>query len=117
MRDDASADVHRQLDACARQLRDETIDFTSELVAVASENRSDPIRGLRAGHRLETAPLGLPCERVPYRPQRGDRDEPGAAVVLSSPCRRAANAVFSMVIPSFRRPTNAISGGAAGTDG
>jgi acetylornithine deacetylase/succinyl-diaminopimelate desuccinylase-like protein len=85
MRHDASDDVHRQIDACVRELRGEMIDFTSELVAVASENPpgsgyADCVRVIAARLRA----LGLPCERVSFRPRRGVRDESGAAVVLSS---------------------------------
>jgi succinyl-diaminopimelate desuccinylase len=76
--------LHRQLDASVRELRDEMIDFTSELVAVASENPpgsayADCVRVITS--RLRS--LGLPCERLAYVPQRGVRDESGAAIVLS----------------------------------
>jgi succinyl-diaminopimelate desuccinylase len=78
-------DVHRQLDACIRDLREEMIDFTRELVAVRSENPPgsrypECVRVIAS--RLRG--LGLPCERVAFRPRRGLRDESGAAVVLSS---------------------------------
>jgi succinyl-diaminopimelate desuccinylase len=74
-----------RLDACARELRDDMIDFTQQLVAVASENppgsRYPECLNVIAA-RLRA--LGLPCERVSYRPQRGVRDESGAAVLVSS---------------------------------
>jgi succinyl-diaminopimelate desuccinylase len=75
----------QQLDACVRGLRKEMIDFTSELVGIASENPPghaypDCVRAIES--RLRS--LDLPCEIVKYRPARGTRDESGAAVVLSS---------------------------------
>ena len=85
MRHAAREDVHRQLDACIRDLREEMIDFTRELVAVRSENPPgsrypECVRVIAS--RLRG--LGLPCERVVFRPRKGLRDESGAAVVLSS---------------------------------
>jgi succinyl-diaminopimelate desuccinylase len=76
---------HEELDACIRGLRNEMIDFTSELVGIASENPPgsaypECVRAIVA--RLRS--LGLPCEVVKYRPRRGVRDDSGAAVVLSS---------------------------------
>lgn len=95
--------IHRQLDACVRELRDEMVSFTRELVAIASENPPgsaypDCVRAIVA--RLGA--LGLPCEQVPFRRQnlhrgghgghgrKGDsghrtrsQDASGAAVVLS----------------------------------
>ena len=73
------------LDACARSLRTEMIDFTRELVAIASENppgRAYPhcVRAIRSQLRA----LDLPCEVVKYRPAKGTQDESGAAVVMSS---------------------------------
>jgi acetylornithine deacetylase/succinyl-diaminopimelate desuccinylase family protein len=73
------------LDACVRSFRDEMIAFTSELVAIASENPPgnaypDCVRAIE--FRLRA--LGLPCEIVKYRPAKGTRDDSGAAVVLSS---------------------------------
>jgi acetylornithine deacetylase/succinyl-diaminopimelate desuccinylase family protein len=72
------------LDACVRSLRDEMIAFTSELVAIASENPPgnaypDCERAIEARLRA----LDLPCELVRYRPPKGTRDDSGAAVVLS----------------------------------
>jgi succinyl-diaminopimelate desuccinylase len=60
------------------------VEFTSELVAVASENPpgcgyQECIRVIES--RLHA--LGLPSERIAYRPRKGDRDPSGAAVVLS----------------------------------
>jgi acetylornithine deacetylase/succinyl-diaminopimelate desuccinylase-like protein len=81
---DTSGDLHHRLDACVSDLRDEMIAFTSELVAVASENPPgagypECVRVIESRLRA----LGLPCERVTYRPRKGERDESGAAVVLS----------------------------------
>jgi succinyl-diaminopimelate desuccinylase len=84
MKNETFPHLHRQLDTCVRELRDEMIDFTSELVAVASENPpgsayADCVRVITSRLRA----LGLPCERLPYVPRRGVRDESGAAIVLS----------------------------------
>jgi succinyl-diaminopimelate desuccinylase len=73
------------LDACVRNLRDEMIELTSELVAIASENPPgngypECVRAIESRLRA----LGLPCEIVKYRPARGRRDDSGAAAVLSS---------------------------------
>jgi succinyl-diaminopimelate desuccinylase len=73
------------LDACARELRNEMVDFTSELVAIASENPPgsaypECVRAIASRVRA----LDLPCEVVKYRPRKDVRDESGAAVVLSS---------------------------------
>ena len=81
----ATEGFHERLDACARELRDEMIEFTSQLVAVASENPPgsaypECVRVIAS--RLSA--LGVPCERVAYRPMRGVRDEFGAAVLVSS---------------------------------
>jgi len=81
MRNDASAEMYRQIDASVRELRAEMIDFTRELVSVASEN--PPGAGYAECVRVITSrlrALGLPSELVPFRP----KDESGAAVVLSS---------------------------------
>lgn len=61
------------------------VDFTSELVGIASENPPgnaypDCVRAIESRLRA----LDLPCEVVKYRPARGTRDDSGAAVVLSS---------------------------------
>ena len=66
-------------------MRDEMIDFTSELVSIASENPpgsgyGECVRVIAARLRA----LGLECEVVRYRPQKGARDASGAAVVMSS---------------------------------
>ena len=73
-----------ELDACVRSLHSEMIDFTSELVAIASENPPghaypECVRTIES--RLRS--LELPCEVVTYRPAKGMRDDSGAAVVLS----------------------------------
>ena len=77
--------LHQQIDACVGGLRDEMIDFTRALVAVASENPPgaaypECVRLIES--RLRT--LGLPSERVSYRAAKGTRDTSGAAVVTSS---------------------------------
>ena len=76
---------YEELDACVRGLRTEMIDFTSELVGIASENPpgSKYVECVRAiEERLRV--VGLPCEVVKYRPRKGIRDDSGAGVVLSS---------------------------------
>jgi len=77
-------DLNRQIDACVRELRGEMIDFTSELVAIASENPPGAeyrtcVRAIESRLRA----LGLACERIPYRAAKGAQDESGAAVVVS----------------------------------
>ena len=65
------------LDTCVRGLRNEMIDFTSELVGIASEN--PPGNAYReCVHALESRlrSLELPCEVVKYRPSKGKRDDP-----------------------------------------
>lgn len=76
---------YAELDACVRELQNEMVDFTSELVAIASENPpgsaySECVRTIESRVRA----LDLPCEVVKYQPRKGVRDESGAAVVLSS---------------------------------
>lgn len=76
---------HEELDACVRGLRNEMIEFTSELVAIASENppgNADPecVRAIESRLRA----LGLPCEVVKSRPPNATRDDSGATTVLSS---------------------------------
>ena len=76
---------HEQLDACVRGLQDEMIDFTSELVAIASENPPgnaypECVRAIESRLRV----LDLPCDVVKYRPPKGARDDSGAAILLSS---------------------------------
>ena len=73
------------LDACVRSLRTGMIDFTSELVAIASENPPgnaypDCVRAIASRLRA----LDLPCDVVKYRPAKGRPDDSGAAVVMSS---------------------------------
>jgi succinyl-diaminopimelate desuccinylase len=73
------------LDVCVRSFGDEMVEFTSELVAIASENPPgnaypDCVRAIESRLRA----LELPCEIVTYRPAKGTRDESGAAIVLSS---------------------------------
>lgn len=80
----ATEGFHEQLDACARELRDDMIDFTCELVAVASENppgSAYPECQRVIASRLRA--LGLPNERVLFRSRRGVRDASGAAVLVS----------------------------------
>src|SRR5690606_8881713 len=75
------------LDACVRWFRGDMIDFTSELVAIGSENPPGaryPECVQAIASRLRA--LDMPCEIVPYRPARsakGRKDDSGAAVVLS----------------------------------
>jgi len=69
------------LDACVRSMRNEMIEFTRELVAIASENPPgnaypDCVRAIAS--RLGA--LDLPCDIVKYRPPQGTRDDSGAAV-------------------------------------
>ncbi|HEU0142065.1 MAG TPA: ArgE/DapE family deacylase [Bryobacteraceae bacterium] len=72
------------LDACVRQLRSDMIDFTAELVAIASENPpgaayEECVRAIQSRLRA----LDLPCDTIKYRPRAGVRDQSGAAIVLS----------------------------------
>jgi succinyl-diaminopimelate desuccinylase len=60
------------------------IDFTTELIAIASENPPgtaypECVRAIESRLRA----LDLPCEVIEYRPKKGLRDESGSAVVLS----------------------------------
>ena len=85
MRHDETDDLHRQIDACVRDLRTEMIDFTKALMTVASENPPgsrypECVRLIAARLRA----LGFPCERVAFRAGTRSRDKSGAAVVLSS---------------------------------
>lgn len=72
------------LDACVRRLRSDMIDFTAELVAIASENPpgaayEECVRAIQSRLRA----LDLPCDTIKYRPRAGVRDQSGAAIVLS----------------------------------
>ena len=65
------------LDACVRGLRNEMVDFTSELVAIASENPPgtaypECVRAIASRLRA----LDLPCEVVKYRPRRARGTNP-----------------------------------------
>ena len=76
---------HEELDACVRGLRNEMINFTSELVGIASENPPgnaypECVRAIESRLRA----LDLPCEVVKYRPAKATRDDSGAAILLSS---------------------------------
>lgn len=74
-----------ELDACVRGLRKEMVDFTSELVGIASENppgSAYPACVQAIAARLRA--VGLPCEVMKYRPRTGGRDDSGAAVISSS---------------------------------
>jgi acetylornithine deacetylase/succinyl-diaminopimelate desuccinylase family protein len=76
---------HEALDTCVRGLRNEMIDFTGELVGIASENPPgnaypECVRAIESRLRA----LDLPCEVVKYRAKSGPRDDSGAAIVLSS---------------------------------
>lgn len=86
---------YQALDAAVRGLRDEMVDFTSELVAIASENppgHAYPACVRAIASRLQS--LGLPSEVVTYRPPKG-RDDSGAAVVLSLVGRGRPTLYFS----------------------
>lgn len=85
---------YEALETCVRGLRNEMIDFTSELVGIASENPPgnaypECVRAIESRLRA----LELPCEVVKYRAAKGSRDDSGAAVVWSSvgAGRRAAS--------------------------
>ena len=76
---------YEELDGCVRGLRNEMVDFTSELVAIASENPPgnaypECVRAIESRLRV----LDLPCEVVKYRSPKGTRDDSGAATLLSS---------------------------------
>ena len=76
--------LHRDIDACARSLRGEMVEFTRELVAVPSENppgRAYPECLRTIASRLRA--LGLPFDQVPYQPPKGTADNAGAAVVVT----------------------------------
>ena len=75
MRVGTTGALHQQIDACIRGLRDEMIDFTSELVAVASENPPgaaypECVRVIESRLRA----VGLPSARVSYRAAKPDLD-------------------------------------------
>ena len=74
------------LDACVQGLRDEMIDFTSELVAIASENPpGSGLSGVRARDRIAAARAGLCRANACLPAGRGSRaTDRGAAVVPSS---------------------------------
>ena len=81
----ATESLHQQIDACVRDLRDQMVGFTKDLIAIASENPPgaaypECVRAIASRLRA----LGLPCERVPFRSRRRSSDDSGAAVVLSS---------------------------------
>ena len=87
---------YEELDTCVRGLRNEMIDFTSELVGIASENPpgsmyAECVRAIEARLRA----VGLPSEVVKYRPRKGIRDDSGAGVVLSSVGRGTRTLYFS----------------------
>jgi acetylornithine deacetylase/succinyl-diaminopimelate desuccinylase family protein len=72
------------LDSQVRQLRSGMIDFTTELVAIASENPPgaaypECVRAIAS--RLSA--LDLPCDIIEFQPRTGHRDRSGAAVVVS----------------------------------
>ena len=62
---------YETLDACVRKLRPEMIDFTTELVGIASENPPgaaypECVRAIESRLRA----LDMPCEIIRYRPDR-----------------------------------------------
>jgi succinyl-diaminopimelate desuccinylase len=72
------------LDSCVRELRREMIQFTTELVGIASENPpgaayAECVRAIESRLRA----LDMPCDVLTYRSRNRVRDESGAAVVLS----------------------------------
>ena len=72
------------LDSHVRRLRGDMLDFTTELVAIASENPPGAAYGECVGaiqSRLRA--LSLPCDTIRYRPRTGLRDQSEAAIVLS----------------------------------
>lgn len=76
--------TYEALETCVRGLRNDMIDFTAELVSIASENPPgnaypECVRAIESRLRA----LELPCEVVTYRAANGMRDD-AAAVVLSS---------------------------------
>jgi acetylornithine deacetylase/succinyl-diaminopimelate desuccinylase-like protein len=73
-----------RLDTCVRGLRSEIVAFTEALVNVATENPPGVAYGecVRLIER-HLRGLGLPVERVPFRPRHGRRDGSEAAVVSS----------------------------------
>lgn len=76
--------IPTDLDASVRSLRGEMIDFTSELVAIPSENPpgaayAECARAIQSRLRA----LDLPCDTISYKPQKGVRDQSEAAVVTS----------------------------------
>jgi succinyl-diaminopimelate desuccinylase len=86
---------YQALDACVRGLRREMIDFTTALVAIATENPpgaaySECVRAIESRLRA----LDLPCEIVRYPGGRA-RDTSGAAVVLSHVGAGAQTLYFS----------------------
>lgn len=72
------------LDACVRRMRGDMLDFTSELVAIASENPpgaayQECVHAIQSRLRA----LNLPCTTIKYRSRAGLRDRSGAAIVTS----------------------------------
>jgi succinyl-diaminopimelate desuccinylase len=75
----------KALDMCVRSLRTEMIEFTSELVAIASENPpGNAYRDCVCAIESRLRMLGLRCDIVKYGNAKGTRDDSGAAVVMSS---------------------------------
>jgi succinyl-diaminopimelate desuccinylase len=87
---------YEALDACVRELRPEMVDFTTELVAIASENPPGAAYP-ECVHAIESRlrELDMPAEIIRYRPGKGIRDESGAAVILSSVGIAARTLYFS----------------------
>ena len=87
---------YETLDAWVRNLRPEMIDFTTELVGIASENPPgaayrECVRAIESRLRA----LDMPCEIIRYRPPKGLRDTSGAAVVVSGIGTGARTLYFS----------------------
>lgn len=89
-------DLPRRLDACVRDLRGDILAFTTELVAIATENPpgvryAECVRAIESRLRA----LGLPRARIAFHERRGARDTSGAAIVLSHVGTGARTLYFS----------------------
>ena len=89
-------DLHRRIDACVRDLRGDILAFTTELVAIASENPpglryAECVRAIESRLRA----LGLPHAQIAFHERRGARDTSGAAIVLSHVGTGARTLYFS----------------------
>jgi hypothetical protein len=107
MRHHVHDSLHRDIDACVRDLREEMIAFTSELVAIASENPpgSNYRECVRAiASRLRE--LGLPATVSPFALEEGSPMTPAPPLssVPSAPVRvPSISPVTTMSSPSPRQ--------------